>query len=243
MQNKHKNFEYLWFYLRKKELLREIQHKEITKGIVDRKGPEISNFSVSTFKWLCIWNARQWFCKTLTRVSGKNRSLADAPMQPSEDPSSDTDQSERTSGTKLYLFIRRTVSDNPVQYHIYCYFYTFSIFQHHQIYSTCSEFSYSVPSIGLFHRQNWSFSPKTCQNFAKFEARSTDHEAESGPATSLKSGVRFYSRCRVGVWGGGGCFRSCFSRSSKHRDQNVYVNQNNFRFFAQTRTSNRTVHL
>ena len=75
---------------------------------------------------------------------------------------------------------------NTVQYYIYCYFYTFSIFRHHHIYSTCTEFSYRVPSIGLFHRQNWSFSPKTCQNFAKFETRSTDHEAESGPATSYK---------------------------------------------------------
>jgi hypothetical protein len=31
-----------------KELLRRIQHKEIAKGVVNRKGIEISNFIVST---------------------------------------------------------------------------------------------------------------------------------------------------------------------------------------------------
>lgn len=190
MQNKHNNFEQIWFYLRIKNYWDEYNTKKLLKEYLIRKDPRFQivvclplngfAFELSVSGFVKPW--RVWVNETISRW--RSMTVQWRSLQWYRPITTDF-------GTKLYLFIRRRVSDNPVHHNIYCYFYTFSIFQHYRIYSTCTESSYRVPSIGLFHRQNWSFSPKTCQNFGKIETKSTDHEAESGPATSLKPARAF----------------------------------------------------
>jgi len=146
LQKKYKNFQQIWFYLRVEIYWDEYNTKKLLKEFLIGKDPRFQilaclpsngfafELSVSDFvkPWHVLVNdsISRWRSNTVQWRSHQwNRPIG-------------TD-----SGTKIYLFIRRTVSDNPVHYHIHCYFYTFSIFQHYQIYSTCTESIYRVQSI------------------------------------------------------------------------------------------------